>query len=283
MKKFIFSVFLLLTAESAFGLGADYTHCHSGLAYTDPARTTRQAGHDWICQLPEDVEGARCPNAQQRACAGGNLPGPHNVPNGGAYWFWAASTASGSDVRCTCGCFAEGTLIETEVGPMKVEALLNVAKFQKVRILKRSSLSDQSQFDLSQPMTASQFTKGAEEKPLVVLFIEGNRTLKITDNHPILVLRNGVAQMIRAGEVNLGETLISQEGEELAVESIDLQKTSLPVINFSSADSEPISHVVVAETIQVGDHKWQVFLDILNSRQEHREHGDLDYLALLEE
>lgn len=274
MKKLLLTMLFLPTMSFA----TDYTHCHNGKSYKDTSRRVADPNNQWICELPTDDSGKRCPQAQQRACQGGSAPGPHDVPNGGEYWFYAISTMTSADVRCTCGCFAEDTLILTENGELPIWELLDAAKYQDVRVAKRESLIDWAEFGFSQPMRASDFTKGPEENPMIVLTVENGSVIKLTDNHPVLVVRGQKAKMIRADEVVLSDAMIDDAGNKVAVTSIDLEMEEKEVINFSSSDKSPLSHVVVANSLQVGDHKWQVFLDIMKSREDVRQNGGMEYL-----
>jgi len=278
MKSFMILLFLL---GSTSALALDYTLCEGEKAFVkikvSMVRTPYRVFtpiKDWICQLPIDTAVSRCPRAQQRACKGGGLAGPHNVPNDGESWYYYASADQSRDVRCVCGCFAVGTQILTENGDIGVGELLEIASRQPIRVLRRKNLTDAFEFELSFPMKASSFTQGKEEEKLVVLKISNDSVLKLTKNHPVLVVRPNYSEMIQARDIEIGDILLDKAGSEVDVIGVSRESTDLPVINFSSKDLSPVAHIVVANSIQVGDHKWQVDLDVQRSRRLIRQTAD---------
>jgi hypothetical protein len=264
------------------GFATDYTFCGpNNAAYSDPGFSSRDPGKDWICQLPPDSLGARCPNAQRRACVGGDLPGPHDVPNGGTAWFWAQSTTSNTDVKCTCGCFISGTLLQTPNGEYPIGSLMEVAQRQPVQVLVRVNEEAFGLFKDSGLLTARDFTVGPEEKAIVVLRLDNGRTLSITENHPVIIIRDDLQKMVRAEEVKKSDHLLDDSGNPVGISEITtraLPKDANSVINLDTREKDPAAHILVAESVQVGDNKWQQVLQVRKSRLENRNSGDLAYL-----
>ncbi len=280
MKIYLLLLCSFLVPHS-FALATEYTFCADTVAYSDPGLTARDPGKDWICGLTPDASGARCPSAQTRACQGGTLPGPHDVPNGGIAWFWAQSANASQDVKCTCGCFIPHTLILTENGENTIFETLEAAKYQNVRVKVRQSLKNFGELRDSSPLRAKHFRVGAENKALVKLSLSNGRALEITEKHPVLVLRKNRQQMLQAHFVRESDVLLDEQGNEVAIVSIEskqLPEDSNTVINFASDEENPLAHLIVAEGVQVGDNRWQAALEVIKSRVDIRNSQELSYL-----
>lgn len=272
---------LALAFVAAPASATDWTYCKGKKAYKDKSHQKREKKNDWICNLKPDKHKERCPTVQETACKGGKRPGPHDVPNGGKAWFPAYSSDQDSMVRCKCGCFAKGTRILTHNGPVSIEELLGLAKYQSVDVRVRASARAASELENSRPLRTKHFTVGPEEKPLVVIHASNGQTLRLTGNHPVLTVTEGEQKMVRADELQTGDILLDRYGGEVSVSKISselLPPEENDVINFASANPDPTSHVVVANSLQVGDNAWQKALDVMESREDLRKQKDLSYL-----
>lgn len=275
---------LMVVGPSAVFASSEYTYCDGAVAYSDLAHTARDPGRDWICALPTDEAGVRCPRAQERTCVGGNMPGPHDVPIGGVAWFWAQSTASATDVKCTCGCFASDTLLESSFGPIAIKTLAELSKYQNIQLKVRDSEDNLQLFRDSGNLRASDFSVGLEEKKLVVFELENGKVLKVTDSHPVLVDRLGFKHMLRAESIKTTDVLIDDLGRDVSIVSrklLRLPKNDNSVINVNTKETTAAGHIVLAETMQVGDNVWQKLLQIQKSRLENRlvaNNSELDML-----
>ena len=295
--KTIFWVLSILATSlffSALGISAEYVYCKgtspSGSAFSDPGFTApAPADLQYICALPVDAAAnPRCPTAIKSACVVGivggdpTVPGRHNVPSGA--WFEAISTSgSGTPVKCHCGCFAPDTLIWTDSGEYSVLDLLYFSRNISVKPMVRSNLDQLGLFAASGGIKANRFTVGPETKPLVVLTASNGKLLRLTDTHPVLVMRNNQQVFLRADALVLHDILFDRAGNEVTVAS--LSTAMLPknqnVINFDTGMRDPLAHIVVANGIQVGDHRWQQAIGDSAMRAELRKHGDLFYLSLV--
>jgi len=200
----------------------EWGYCRDGVAFEDEAATRRKPDYDWVCSLPEDdkVE-PRCPRAQERHCAhtrGNGVNGPHNVPSGA--WFAAVSENSKLDVKCLCGCFAPGTMILTSAGAFKIENLYEFSKRVEVFPLVRQSADDTAHLAEGTPLRSQNFTRGPEEKPLVRILTSHGKDLKLTSNHPVLVIRHEGQAFIKADELVVGDVLLDSTGAEVKVERL---------------------------------------------------------------
>ena len=272
----------------------DFVYCRSGSphgeAFTDPGFTVPAAPDlQYICGLPvDDHVNQRCPVAIKSACqigiVGGDAatPGRHNVPSGA--WFEAiATTGSATPVKCHCGCFAPDTQVWTTNGDYAIGNLLEISKLQDVSPMVRGSLDDMRAFTAGLPLRAHHFTAGPEAKPLVVIQTSNDKALRLTDTHPVLVLRQGEQVFLRADEIVLGDILFDRDGREVTVTALSsaMLPASAKVINFASQDKNPLAHIIVANDIQVGDHLWQQAINDDATRAELRKSGDLFYLKLI--
>lgn len=253
------------------GFGTEYTACRDGKAFWSNKYGFRDEARDWICRLRPDVANPRCIAAQDFFCEGAKK-GPHDVPNGGWAWFLAFVEGVEGPVRCTCGCFHPETEILSFFGALSIAELLERSRTEPVRVLRRNSVDDPGDFVLSQSMRAPNFTAGPEEKPLYHLYLDNGRELLLTSKHPVLVRRAGQLALIRAEGLSLSDQLFDEQGHPVALEELGTERLdkSQKVINFSAGDRDPLAHLIVANSIQVGDNYLQQHLDILHGRLKNR-------------
>jgi hypothetical protein len=258
----------VLCCQSYSAFAQSYAACNfeTKQAYKDLPMIpeNRDPSNDWICLLPPDNEiEPRCPAVQESMCVDGKALGPHNVPNGGAFWFHAVSSSTHGLVRCTCGCFEYSTGILAEFGSVPIHILASHAERIPVRIMTRSTNLQDNYLVFSSFITGNKFTSGNEEKELYKISTQNGLTISVTGNHPILVvLENGEQEMIRAEEVTQENNLLDQDGNIAKIYSIKNVRTHLKVFNLDTDDSDPSKHVVIANGIQTGDNKWQKALDV---------------------
>lgn len=75
--------------------------------------------------------------------------------------------------------------------------------------------------------------------------------------------------MITAAALKDDDILMDGIGKSVYIENIYREKmpeNSKKVINFTTPEDNPASHVVLAEGVQVGDNRWQMYLEIQSER-----------------
>jgi hypothetical protein len=282
--RFVLWTFCLAWAAAAHAIDGEYWgFCNGTRAYTDAAYTEAKPQADWVCQAPTaDAAGEaierntlRCLLDQKQSCqlgGGGDAAsrGDHNVPRDAWYWIPGA-TVQYPDVRCQCGCFAGDVEVLTHLGPMRMDEAS-----QKASSLGGLSMaiftSEQSGVKGSARLRNSDFVVGPEEKPLVHIITAAGKTLSLTDSHPVLVMRAGSWQMLRAEDLSVGDKLMSGTGTEdsvMELTSYRLPEASRLVYNFNTQGKNDYEHIVVANGLRVGDLNWQKRLDERHSRSDN--------------
>ncbi|MDQ3233855.1 MAG: Hint domain-containing protein [Pseudobdellovibrionaceae bacterium] len=274
---------LLTLSASAYGIDNEFWgFCKDGKAFSDAAMTLPKAESDWVCALPTGAETgihvetstARCLLDQRENCefgAGGSgARGDHNVPR--AAWYWLAGlTADQPDVRCECGCFTGDVKVLTHLGPMRLdEASTKASSLGGISMAVQRD--ERGGYKGSARLTNKNFVVGPEEKPIVHIATVSGQNLTMTDGHPVLVLRKGNWQMVRAEELVFGDTVMSAEGTEDKVSEITshlLPESDRLVYNFDTQGKSDYEHIIFANGLRVGDLHWQKRLSEENSRSEN--------------
>lgn len=277
------ALFGIVTAFSsnAYSIESEYWgFCKEGKAFNDAGFTSRKPDADWVCQAPTANETGeaierntlRCLLDQKQACQVGfggdpSERGDHNVPGGAWYWIPGASQQH-PDVRCECGCFTGDVEVLTHLGPMRMDIVSQNASALggiSVEVLGGETAELKASARLRNP----DFVVGPEEKPIVHIVTSADHSLTMTDSHPILVLRNDNWQMVRAEDLNFGDTLMNAAGVEEKVTELTsylLPDSNRLVYNFDTKGKTDYEHIIVANNLRVGDLNWQKRLD----EQKHR-------------
>ncbi|WP_257452568.1 hypothetical protein [Archangium lipolyticum] len=154
---------------------------------------------------------------------------------------------------CPEGCFeastrimsigSEGQLLWMAAEALSVESVL-------------ASLSSEASLDapLFNPRSIENMTKGPEEQSLYVFVLDQGQTLKVTQNHGML-LADG--RMVKASDVTKKDSFVGVDGSHLKVKDILRETTSKDVYNFRVDSSEVSEHIIAAEGVLVGDLAWQ--------------------------
>ena len=95
---------------------------------------------------------------------------------------------------------------------------------------------------------------GPEKKPLVIIHTADGNTLGVTTEHAVLLWSG---EMIAARNLKEGQTLVSTTGYPLSLERIEHRIINEDVFNVLSTGKTPLSHMIFAEGIIVGDLAWQ--------------------------
>ncbi len=157
---------------------------------------------------------------------------------------------------CPCSCFEQDTRILT----------INDQGFawKEARLIDQSTwlyspMAEATLDDLKlAPHQISYTTSGPEDPALFVFTFVDGRTLKVTQNHALL-LSDG--RMIRANEVTLNDMLVDMYGLPLVITAISREHTSKHVYNLLVQTGEKAEHLLIAEGVVVGDLLWQNALD----------------------
>jgi hypothetical protein len=124
----------------------------------------------------------------------------------------------------------------------------------------------------SKPLRAPDFTVGPEEKPVIRIASKSGAALSVTENHPILVSREGLLSMVQAKSLAAGDGLLDENGnidEVLSLDSHKLNPLANNVYNLDTRAADPEDHVIAANHILVGDIYWQKRLSEESNRVEN--------------
>lgn len=120
-------------------------------------------------------------------------------------------------------CFVAGTLVLTTVGLIEIE---------KLRVGDKIIAADPNSFEAGEKTILKAFERKVDK--LVHLTINGEKIVT-TDNHPFYVQERG---FIQAGSLLVGDKLVNVNGEDLIVESYEIELTNelVTVYNFKVED-----------------------------------------------
>lgn len=258
-------------------------YCQDGRAFHDEAYSHPKSEADWVCKAPTaavtglaaEANTQRCLLDQKENCqldAGGSASarGAHDVPR--LAWYWAPGFSEAfPDVRCECGCFSGEVPIYTSRGYVPIQSLAaSASSWGGLMVAQRGQ--GEGLWTLSRPLFNLDFVVGPELKPLLRLETRGGRILQLTLSHPLLVLREGRWQMVRAEELEIGDHLLDAAQREDPITSLaSLAPEGRPplVYNFDTGGKSSLEHVILAGGLQVGDLHWQKRLDERKSRLEN--------------
>lgn len=275
--KFTISLFLFLYALPSFAI--DWGYCQNGLAYQEQEMIHRKPEADKVCSLPTakdsgdpDAVTGRCALKQQEVCmvgAGGLAEGENSVPRE-AYFQTRARLNDGSAiwVRCVCGCFSKDVLILTNQGWIPIGQMVEQNPSQHYRV---AIPSFDGALSASDVLRQKDFTVGPEEKPILKLTI-GDRSLTMTDSHPIMLLRDGKKDMVQAQAARIGDAMLGLDGQPqiiTAIETLYLPSGDNKVFNIDTRGKTAADHLIGANGFMVGDVIWQNYLSTLESRASH--------------
>ncbi|MBP9708318.1 MAG: hypothetical protein KBD78_11790 [Oligoflexales bacterium] len=277
MKHYILPLLILsfLSTHAFSAAENQWAFCKSGLAYTDAKFTKRKPKADKVCSLPTakeagdpDVAGTRCADKEAEHCqlgAGGEAEseGELNVPRDA----WFKTKFSTIYVRCECGCFTEDVELLTSIGWQPVGDLAR--SDYSVSSVRLAIPTTYGEYTSSLPIKKKDFVIGPEEKQIIKIFASNGKSLTMTENHPILVVRNSKNIMITAIELVIGDLIIDEQYTQTEVTS--LESTFLPdsdntVYNVNTNGETPEDHLILANGFVVGDVVWQNYLSAMNSR-----------------
>ncbi|MBF0299075.1 MAG: hypothetical protein HQK51_10170 [Oligoflexia bacterium] len=263
------------------GTGDPYWYSAANGSHWEHVRTSATAKKvpslDYLCKLPVAAAMGvhytdRCTNADISNCkpdAGGRPSesfGENDVPIN-AWYSSPKNLVFPQEVRCQCGCFTGETLIKTSEGYESIDVASANAYASPVKLaLPMMSGSKQQRF--TSKLVTSDFTKGAEEKPVLRVILSNEDFIDLTDAHPVLIKENNSLKMVQASKLTVGSTLLSEYGEELKVKSIEARilKGDNSVYNVDTKEATADGHIISANGLRMGDVIWQRKLSERESR-----------------
>ncbi|WP_245814714.1 Hint domain-containing protein [Cystobacter ferrugineus] len=157
------------------------------------------------------------------------------------------------DAVCKCGCFEANTLILTQdkLGAPAWIAAKDITKETTLFSLNEQATLSQPTFD-TKPILA--FTKGEEHPALYVFELDNGHTLKVTQNHGML-LSDG--RVVEARTLEAGAEFVALDGATVRVKNLRFEHTKEDVYNFEVESQISAGHIIAAEGVLVGDMAWQ--------------------------
>lgn len=154
---------------------------------------------------------------------------------------------------CPCACFDEGVNILTQKASGAQDWL------PAERVNEGSALvalaDDARRQSLAFVSRGVRYTTHGPEIPdLYLISTQGHATLRVTQNHAIL-LHDG--RVTTAKEVHDGDLIMSSSGDAAVITGISRAPAKGEVYNFLAAGESKASHLIVAEGLVVGDLLWQ--------------------------
>lgn len=250
-------VFFILSVFSTHLWATNFASCKKRKAYKDSQFNIATPRKDWICRLKPALTNPRCIEAQKMICEGGSAVGPKDVPSGA--WFLSFVESVEGPIRCTCGCFKRDTESLTVFGIVTAAILLEPFCSGCAPDLKDVTAH------ISFPLRADYSLLDKETEPVYRFYFDNGRELTLTSKYPILVERNGEIGKIRARKVVVGDMFFDDHGCSSELEEI--QTNFLPKNeygrDFSLGYQHNLENTITANSRQVGDNMWQVYLEFI--------------------
>lgn len=177
---------------------------------------------------------------------------------------WWPVNEDGADKRCQCGCFAEETEFGTDIGSITGTELISRSSEQGIRLQTLDSFESKT--------TSSRVINGivfGPEKPDVYeIATDSDRTVTLSSEHPVLIVdQDGQMKSVKAAsKLEVGDLLLSDQGQIEQVQNISRKKYSGRMINFNVASTDANHHFIPANGIVLGDNAWQQRLASVDAR-----------------
>ncbi|SMF07814.1 Hint domain-containing protein [Pseudobacteriovorax antillogorgiicola] len=222
-----------------------------------------------ICQL--EPAGTRCKQSasqimarnmcKKEACpptAGGTCSGFL----GSGYWFTVS--IDGTAMRCQCGCVAQETVFETNLGEMTAWQLVEWRDQSRLAelLLKSGDSFGLSEIDF---FPIDNVMMGPEFEDVYTFTTESGKSITLTSAHPVVYAdQDGGEQfMTKAEDVPEGAFLIRSNGNYELITSISSHAYEGQTVNF---DMISRSRIVYPNDFKMGDNAWQQFLSLTDKR-----------------
>ncbi len=155
------------------------------------------------------------------------------------------------------GCFARGTRIFAQrkgaVYPVwiAIEELVDqIDEYDVWTLSKGSDFRNPRYHKLS--LTSS--LQGPEYIPLVVISTGHGTQIKLTEGHPVLF---ATGKIVRADSVVVGDELVTMDGRNTSVLSIQRESSKHDVYNVMTSGNEIYEHILISEGLLMGDRMLQ--------------------------
>lgn len=154
---------------------------------------------------------------------------------------------------CKCGCFEANSLILTqdEQGTTAWVPAKDIKTSTTLFALNEAATLSQPTFDVKSIKAA---TRGEEKPALYAFELDNGRTLKVTQNHGML-LSNG--RVVEARTLGVGAEFVALDGSTVRVRDLRFEHTAEDVYNFEVNAQGSAGHIIAAEGVLVGDLAWQ--------------------------
>lgn len=273
----LFLVYTFFYAQ--YSLATEWAYCNEEThqAYEDVELTRRKLPsetYDFICSLDTAEKKGfsaqnRCGDREKEHCKigiGGDLSvrGQHDAP---LYAWWDIEDFRFPYTRCHCGCFTGDVAITTTYGNKPIKGLLETAKNQFIRVAQIDPRTGKMQ--ASREISVKDFTVGPEKKHVYEFSLSNRKVLKMTDGHPVVVVRNGDIKLVQAKSVLPTDRLLDSKREEITIVGIKqflLSHKDNLVYNLDTKAEASKDHVILANDMMVGD----VYLQNRLSERESR-------------
>lgn len=157
------------------------------------------------------------------------------------------------DAVCKCGCFEASTRILTQdaEGFSAWIAAKDITKETTLFALNETATLSRPSFNTKSILAS---TKGAEHPALYVFELDNGNTLKVTQNHGML-LSDG--RVVEARTLDTGAEFVALDGSRVRVTNLRFEHTQEDVYNFEVESQFSAGHIIAAEGVLVGDMAWQ--------------------------
>ncbi len=154
---------------------------------------------------------------------------------------------------CKCGCFEANSLILTqdEQGTSAWIPAKDIKTTTTLFALNEAATLSRPTFDAKSIKAA---TRGEETPALYAFGLDNGRTLKVTQNHGML-LSDG--RVVEARTLGVGAEFVALDGSTVRVRELRFEHTAEDVFNFEVNAQESAGHIIAAEGVLVGDLAWQ--------------------------
>ncbi|OJH36461.1 hypothetical protein [Cystobacter ferrugineus] len=154
---------------------------------------------------------------------------------------------------CKCGCFEANALILTrdEQGTTAWVPAKDIKTSTTLFALNEAATLSRPTFDAKSIKSA---TRGEEKPALYAFELDNDRTLKVTQNHGML-LSDG--RVVEARTLGVGAEFVALDGSTVRVRDLRFEHTAEDVYNFEVSAQDPAGHIIAAEGVLVGDLAWQ--------------------------
>jgi hypothetical protein len=155
--------------------------------------------------------------------------------------------------NCDSGCYERSMTVLFQDGYRSIPDALGDKAVTHIMTVKDGSTMDNMEFEATK---IHYFTRdlNVTEQTIVKITTVSGGTLKVTENHPLLVSDGTIRE---ADQLAVGEKLVKASGEADAIEKIEKFTIKDRVYNVAPRTANPIENLVVAEGFLSGSQRYQ--------------------------